>query len=615
MKVFCVVGDWSHWIKNIFLCIFSVFIFQGVTLGFGEPASIFPQTKKVLIVSSYSLDYPAYDLFAKQVKQRFNQETNVVLQVFHESLENLQFSSDERMLEGFANALKQKYAGNGPDVIIVDGEPATHFMKRYGPMIFDQIPTILVAYAYFQEKGEYQNLPNNYTVLAPKMADTDEPLQVILNLKPKTKKIYIILGNSRMEQNVLQNTSQQFADITKRAEIIYLNQFTYSDLLEYIKKIDGDEAAIFFVTFQQDNRGVGYVSADVLKEICQVSRVPVFGLLETYMESGCIGGYTFSTTAIAGKVAEKVLNSLRGQQPDSQVEVTDAGAYLFDWEALQRWKINEETLPEGSIVLHRQPNFLFLYRWYILGGVLLFALQTILIVALVINAEKRRRAERELMRLDRMNIVGEMAASIGHEIRNPLTTIRGYLQIFRQKENFREYVQQFNVMLEELDRANAIITEFLSLANNKRLEIKLGDLNMTIQAMLPLLKAEAFPYGVEVCAELSKIPRLNYDDQEISKLLLNLARNAFDAMEEGGILTIKTGRENNWITLIIEDSGNGIPKEVLKKLGTPFVTTKDHGVGLGLPICYRVADRHKAQIEIRTGSAGTSFTFRFPIPV
>jgi PAS domain S-box-containing protein len=221
--------------------------------------------------------------------------------------------------------------------------------------------------------------------------------------------------------------------------------------------------------------------------------------------------------------------------------------------------------------------------------------------------------ESEMARLERLNLIGEIAVSIAHEIRNPMTTIRGYLQLFKSYERYREDLLQINLMIEELDHANAILKEFLALAKNKALYLKLDNLNSHIMNLLPLLQAEAREKDMHIKLDLQDIPDIMLDSTEINQLIVNLVRNGFEAMSARGCLTIKTRKEKNNITLIIQDQGPGMPPEVLKKIGTPFFTTKVYGTGLGLVVCYRIAERHNGKIEIETNSAGSIFKVIFPL--
>jgi PAS domain S-box-containing protein len=220
---------------------------------------------------------------------------------------------------------------------------------------------------------------------------------------------------------------------------------------------------------------------------------------------------------------------------------------------------------------------------------------------------EQKKYEAELSRLDRLNIVGEMAVGIGHEVRNPMTTVRGYLQMFQLKEKFTEYDEQISTMIEELDRANAIITEFLSLAKDKAVELVKGNLNNVLNALFPLLQADAFRAGHILEMETRDIPDVRLNESELRQLVLNLVRNGFEAMQSGGTLTIKSYLKRGRIVLAICDTGTGIPEQVLEKLGTPFMTTKETGTGLGLAVCYRIAERHGAKIDFKTSAEGTTF--------
>ncbi len=224
----------------------------------------------------------------------------------------------------------------------------------------------------------------------------------------------------------------------------------------------------------------------------------------------------------------------------------------------------------------------------------------------------RVHLENEMYRLDRLNLIGEMAAGIAHEIRNPMTTVQGFLQLTRNKVDHLS-TDIIDLMLEELNRANSIITEFLNLAKNKISLKKKQNLNTIIEALSPLIQAEAFRSNKQLTLELGECSDISLDEKEIRQLILNIALNGLDAMTSNGNLTIKTYQDNQTVVLQIKDEGQGISPEVLSKLGTPFFTTKETGTGLGLAICYSVAKRHDAQIEIETGDAGTTFSARFQL--
>jgi PAS domain S-box-containing protein len=224
-----------------------------------------------------------------------------------------------------------------------------------------------------------------------------------------------------------------------------------------------------------------------------------------------------------------------------------------------------------------------------------------------------KKYESELKRLSGLDLIGQMAAGISHEIRNPMTTVRGFLQLLNQKDECVKYNDYFQLMIEELDRANAIITEFLSMGNTKTTDLRKLDLNSLIQEIGPLMMADAFNQDKYIQLETSEIPPLLLNRNETRQLLLNLARNGLDAMSQGKGLIIKTYQEDDCVVLAVQDQGNGIKPEVLEKLGTPFFTTKDNGTGLGLGVCYAIAARHNAKIDIQTGPDGTTFFVKYKL--
>jgi signal transduction histidine kinase len=219
-----------------------------------------------------------------------------------------------------------------------------------------------------------------------------------------------------------------------------------------------------------------------------------------------------------------------------------------------------------------------------------------------------------LDRLETMKLVSQIAAGISHEIRNPMTTVRGYLQLLAQKKNYVEEKPKFELMIEELDRANQIITEFLSLAKNKADPLVAHDLNDVIRTLSPLLEADAASQSKTFRTHLyPNIPNVLLNTNEIRQLILNFVRNGFEATGVNGKVSILTYPEEEQVVLAIEDNGCGIPPDVVKKLGTPFISTKANGTGLGIPTCYNIAKRHNATIEVSTEEGGTIFYVKFPI--
>lgn len=236
-----------------------------------------------------------------------------------------------------------------------------------------------------------------------------------------------------------------------------------------------------------------------------------------------------------------------------------------------------------------------------------------IVLSVVNDITDIKQMEKEMARLDRLNIVGEMAATIAHEIRNPLTTVKGFLQLLMEKDRYAQDKMYLELMIEELERTNSIITEFLSLAKNKAVEFKKTCLNSILNSIIPLIEAEAQKDNKKICLDLGNIPNLLLDKKEIHQIILNLTRNGLEAMPPDSCLFLTTYKDGDEVVLAVNDQGKGIEPDVLEKMGTPFFTTKDNGTGLGLAVCYSIAARHNAKIEIKTGAGGTTFFVRFKV--
>ncbi|GFN29909.1 ATP-binding protein [Paenibacillus xylaniclasticus] len=219
----------------------------------------------------------------------------------------------------------------------------------------------------------------------------------------------------------------------------------------------------------------------------------------------------------------------------------------------------------------------------------------------------------ELGRMDRFSLVGQMAASITHEIRNPMAVIRGFVQLMRERANEGQ-LEYFRIIIEELDRANGIINDFLSLAQNRLIDKTHYSLNSLMEEMLPLIQADANLRGIQVeWQPRPGLPELLLNDKEIKQLILNLARNGLEAMKNGsGVLLIRTDWIPGAVVLRVQDNGVGITKDQMDKLFEPFFTTKSRGTGLGLPVCLSIVERHNGRIDVESEEGkGTTFIVTF----
>lgn len=231
----------------------------------------------------------------------------------------------------------------------------------------------------------------------------------------------------------------------------------------------------------------------------------------------------------------------------------------------------------------------------------------------MLDITRQRQIERNMARLERLKLIGEMAASIGHEIRNPMTSIRGFIQLLNEKDCYDDDKVFFDLMIEELDRANSIISEYLGLARDKVVDLQPLCLDSIIKTIYPMLEADSNFRDMKIKLDLGSPPMILVDQKEIRQVIINLARNGLEAMSAGGTLTIGTTVTGSEVILFVKDEGPGLHPDILNKLGTPFKTTKENGTGLGLAVCYSIAARLNARLECETSPDGTTFKMCVPM--
>jgi signal transduction histidine kinase len=226
-----------------------------------------------------------------------------------------------------------------------------------------------------------------------------------------------------------------------------------------------------------------------------------------------------------------------------------------------------------------------------------------------------RQYEKELSRLDNLNLMGQMAGSIAHEVRNPMTSIKGFLQLFQHQYKYREDRESIDLMIEELDRVNEIITTFLSLSQVNHIQLKPMNLNDCIIGVLGLIIADAVKNDIFVDTKFKYLSEIMVDEGEIRQLLLNLSRNAIQAMPKGGKLTIEANHidEGKAVQIIVADTGVGIPQRMQNNLFRPLFTTKSTGQGFGLVVVKKFVEALGGSISLESQEGkGTKFIIQLP---
>jgi two-component system sporulation sensor kinase B len=224
---------------------------------------------------------------------------------------------------------------------------------------------------------------------------------------------------------------------------------------------------------------------------------------------------------------------------------------------------------------------------------------------------------RQLQRSAQLNSVGEMAASIAHEIRNPMTAARGFLQLIQSdKELDQKYHKFTSIGIAELDRAHQIIEDYLTLAKPQEENHQIHfDISEEIRSVIETMSAMSNMYGSEIKYSIMKGHSfyIKGNPKRIRQVFVNLIKNSIEATDKGGLVDIRLYEGSEYIKIEVEDNGRGIPKDMIDKLGLPFFSNKTRGTGLGLLVCYRIIDMMEGKITVKSEvDKGTRFTILLP---
>lgn len=229
------------------------------------------------------------------------------------------------------------------------------------------------------------------------------------------------------------------------------------------------------------------------------------------------------------------------------------------------------------------------------------------------DVTERNIAQAHFRNSEKLAVAGQLAAGIAHEIRNPITSIKGFTQLMRS--GVADKRQYLDIMASEIERIELILNELLILAKPQAIKFERKDIRAILNQVMTLLDSQANLNGVEFeLAFDSRTPYLHCDENQLKQVFINFIKNAIESMPRGGKLTIETSGDDERMVVRLADQGCGIPKDVLAKLGQPFYTTKDKGTGLGFMVSRQIIEQHAGDIRIESEvDVGTTVYITLPV--
>jgi two-component system sporulation sensor kinase B len=232
-----------------------------------------------------------------------------------------------------------------------------------------------------------------------------------------------------------------------------------------------------------------------------------------------------------------------------------------------------------------------------------------------VRIKKQQLYYEQIQHSERLKTTGQLAAAVAHEIRNPLTVVKGFLQLYQKDARLSDDIKgNFTLLIDELNTAEQVITQFLSIAKpNKETEIETVNLKVVLQSVTDLLHSYGLLHDNKIELIMVEDYFIAANNIEFKQLLINIIKNAIEASKFGDSVIVSAGRNKDFIEIKVVDFGQGMSVEEIKSLGTPFYSLKSKGTGLGMMICFNIAAKYKGTIEFQsTKGEGTTVTIRFP---
>ncbi|WP_261177956.1 ATP-binding protein [Anaerobacillus sp. CMMVII] len=213
---------------------------------------------------------------------------------------------------------------------------------------------------------------------------------------------------------------------------------------------------------------------------------------------------------------------------------------------------------------------------------------------------------------EKLSLVGQLSASIAHEIRNPLTTLKGFLQLIKSQGEFTP--TYIDLMLSEMDRIESITSELLLLAKPQAIEFQEENMKDIIFDVVTLLQSQALMKNVEIIFLYEEVGSIYCVSSQMKQVFINIIKNAIEAMSEAGVIYVRlTNLDKYYILIEVIDEGCGIPEELASNIGLPFYSTKEKGTGLGMLTTYKLVNDHGGTITFDS-KVGEGTTFKIQLP-
>jgi len=349
------------------------------------------ETKRVLVMYSYQESLPWDRLIEDTLRTTLTSKATFHVEINSEYTNSVTYT-DDVYLQKLVDLYRYKYSDRKMDLVIGVGEEVVDVLLDYGDELFPQVPMVFVTTKRLSPRRGFPD-PNRISISWG--LDFKGTVDLIEEILPQTSQIFIVAGTSKTDRGTLQIARDSLRGYTKRFTIRYLTDMSAEDLIRITAQLP-EQSALFFLSFFQDVKGKDFIPREILSLISKQANVPTFGIVDTYLGYGIVGGNLLSAEAVGKQWAEVALRILEGESTVDLVSALNFNRMMFDWRQLKRWSISEAKLPSGSFVRFKEFSIWEKYKWYILGLTIFCLVEFLLIIGLWIQRRRRSQAEQEV---------------------------------------------------------------------------------------------------------------------------------------------------------------------------------------------------------------------------
>jgi signal transduction histidine kinase len=589
--------------------------------------------KNILILYSFNPTRPGYQIITDGIRSQLTNAYGDAYNLHMEYMETERYPKNEYPEDRF-ELYNEKYRDVKLDLLICVGIDLVTAVRQHAGDHLKSLPTVTLDYDFSDIGYQIETSLNDKTAEIQFKVNAWKSISTALSIFPDTRSVCFICGISIPDRLMCDLTMKAAQNIDPDIKVDFLENITMDEVLKKVRHLP-ENSIIMIPNFNTDSKQVTYFNPEAVRLISQATSAPVFTFTDMGIGDGAIGGYILSFEKVGllgGEVAVKILN---GADPNSfYITEKDYYEYCFDWRALKQWNlIGSELIPKESIIKYEEISFLQKYRWIIIIASLFLLLQTLLIINLVYLNRKQKMVTRqlidsdnrfrELVREDRILSLGQLTASLSHELNQPLTAILSTAQAgirFLDSNNADpEMLKEiFQNIVEDDKRTASILSSIRGLMKLEQREKEKVNLNTLIEEMASIYKSEAVEKKIKLDINLTDQPVfIEADGIQIQQVLLNLFTNATQAIEKAGTrnraIIISEFTDNDVVTVTVRDFGEGIDESMKDKIFKPFETSRKEGTGIGLAISHTIIVNHQGKIwaeNIPGGGASFSFSLK-----